>query len=833
VVFAVTLFATIIGIYFSNREISRTVSQDLILVGKLATDMITSSIGTIELDTTYVSNIMDRAYNNGGMDNLQQALADEIGRGPAFISLAVAFPDGSIMSSEKEGYAYAKPPASEVYAYLVRAPLGGVMIDEAKMTANGQYVIRCYHRISNRMVFISTLTGTYFSQLISASNYGVYNAGQVFLVDSGRTVIAHTGDDQAQFSYIYQSGKQNDLAAIVTRSLLDNETESRIAYFTDENGTRNICAYTPIIHGTERWALFLTVPVSDTPVSGLNWIFIFFGLIILGCGIIAAIIFSKILVRPYIELNRRNEELVVLREKAEISGRAKMDFLANMSHEIRTPLNAIIGMTAIGKSAMTPEKKDYAFSKIDDASNHLLGVVNDVLDMSKIEANKLELSAADFDLENVLQKVANVVNFRIDERRQQFYINIDQKIPHRLNGDDQRLAQVIANLLSNAVKFTPEGGTIRLDANLVSEGVGLCCVQISVSDTGIGLSDEQKTRLFNSFEQADAGTSRKYGGTGLGLAISKHIVERMGGHIWVESRPGNGSKFIFRVCLRFGSDKSRSLLDERIDWNKIRLLVVDGNPEIREFFINVSANLGLACEAASGGSEAVRLVELEDNYDFYFIDWKLDDMDGIELVRRIRAKRNDNYVIILHSTLNMDAIEEDARAAGVDKFLQKPLFQSNIVNIINECIGSKNAVENIRNKTEYDDFSGYCVLIAEDVEVNREIVQALLEPTKIAIECAEDGSQALEMFKKDPDRYSIIFMDVQMPVMDGYESTRLIRSLDIPRAKEIPIIAMTANVFREDIEKSTAAGMDGHIGKPIDIEKLFDVLKTHLAPKKP
>jgi signal transduction histidine kinase len=400
--------------------------------------------------------------------------------------------------------------------------------------------------------------------------------------------------------------------------------------------------------------------------------------------------------------NEVAQDLAHAQDEAESASRAKGEFLSNMSHEMRTPMNANIGMTSIGETADNLAKKDYAFGKIKDASTHLLGVINDILDMSKIEANKLELSPSPFRFEQVLQRSIDVSSFRAGEKRQEFSLNIDTDIPRTLIGDEQRLAQVITNLLSNAIKFTPENGAIRLDATLESEKDDVCVVRISVTDTGIGISEEQMGRLFTSFQQAENSTSRKFGGTGLGLTISKRIVEMMGGTIGVESEPGKGSTFSFTM----------------------------------------------------------------------------------------RAERDDT-----------DPPTEDE---GDDR---------------EGCFKAPDTP---------DDFSGHHVLLAEDVEVNREIVLALLEPTGLTIDCAEDGKEALRMVSGSPGRYDMVLMDVQMPKMDGYEATRRIRALDSPRAKRMPIVAMTANVFREDIEKCLEAGMDHHIGKPLEQEKLLDALRTYL-----
>ena len=384
---------------------------------------------------------------------------------------------------------------------------------------------------------------------------------------------------------------------------------------------------------------------------------------------------------------------------AEQSSRAKSAFLANMSHEMRTPMNAIIGMTNIGLSADDPERMKYCFAKIQNASKHLLGVINDILDLSKIESGKLELSPTAFYFERMLQQAIGVNSVNADEKRQSISVNIDENIPQILHSDEQRLIQVITNLLSNAVKFTPEGGSITITARLLGMESDVCVIQIDVSDTGIGISPEQQSRLFQSFQQAENSMARKYGGTGLGLSISKSIIEMMGGEVWIESELGEGATFSFKF---------------RAEW-------LD-----------------------------------EDSYNgFHKSDEVRHDIDEI--------------------------------------------------------------------------FTGRNILLAEDVEINREIVLALLELTQVGIDCAENGREAVEMFAAAPDKYDLIFMDMQMPEVDGLEATQRIRALDAPRAKTIPIIAMTANVFREDIERCVEAGMNDHIGKPINFNELLAKLKEYLT----
>jgi signal transduction histidine kinase/CheY-like chemotaxis protein len=524
------------------------------------------------------------------------------------------------------------------------------------------------------------------------------------------------------------------------------------------------------------------------------------------------------------------ESLIQAREQALSSTKAKGDFLANMSHEMRTPMNAIIGMTTIAKSSSDPEKKDYCLSKIEDASAHLLGVINDVLDMSKIEANKFELSITEFNFEKTIRQAVNVNNFRIEEKEQNFTVKLDKHIPRFLIGDDQRLAQVITNLISNAIKFTPPLGSIHLEAVLEKEESGVCTIRIAVSDSGIGISEEQQRKLFTSFEQADSNTSRKFGGTGLGLAISKRIIEMMDGRVWIESELGKGSTFAFTIQAKRGVETG-SLLGPGVNWKNIHLLAVDDDPDVRSYFLDIAQQFDLRCDTAGSGKEAIALIEQKGPYDIYFVDWKMPGMDGLEFSRHIKERSFETSVVIMISAAEWSGIMDEARQAGVDKFLPKPLFPSVIADCINECLGTKNVVEEQQGPELVDNFAGYHILLAEDIEINREIVLSLLEPTAISVDTAENGLEAAEKYSRDPDTYDMILMDIQMPEMDGYEATRRIRSLDNRKAKEVPIIAMTANVFREDIERCLKAGMNDHIGKPLVFEEVLAKLRSYLHPK--
>ena len=524
-----------------------------------------------------------------------------------------------------------------------------------------------------------------------------------------------------------------------------------------------------------------------------------------------------------------NKQLVMAVDKAKEASIAKSSFLSNMSHEIRTPMNAIIGMTSIGKATDDMDQKDTALAKIESASMHLLGVINDVLDFSKIESGKFELSPQEFNFEKMLIRIINVNTLRVDEKKQWLSVYIDRNIPQFMIGDDQHLAQVITNLLGNAIKFTPDEGSIKIRTYLVGEDNDGCEIKIAIEDSGIGISPEQQAKLFQSFQQAESSTSRKFGGTGLGLAISKSIVEMMDGKIWIESELGKGATFSFTVKMQRSEKESEQ---KDIDWENLRILAVDDEPHILHDFKGIVQKFGAHCDIAQNGAEALDLINQNDDYNLYFVDWRMPNMDGIELTVELKKKMNqrDDSFVVMVSAADFGTIAKDAKQAGVDKFLQKPLFPSTVADIVSDLLGY-----NQRQAEEGEDhingvYKGRCILLAEDVEINREIVLSLLGPTGLEIHCAENGEEAVRMFAESHDKYELIFMDMQMPGMDGLEATRKIRSYDeIPKAKDIPIIAMTANVFKEDIEKCLAAGMNSHIGKPLAFEDVLAVLRQHLA----
>ena len=515
-------------------------------------------------------------------------------------------------------------------------------------------------------------------------------------------------------------------------------------------------------------------------------------------------------------------------EIAKNANAAKSNFLANMSHDIRTPMNAIVGYsTLLIKDADDKNKVIEIGKKITYSSQHLLSLINDVLDMSKIESGRTSLNSDKVDVSEVINNISEIVLVQTKSKKQSFEIKTKGNIPPYIYADKLRLTQILLNLLSNAVKYTEKNGTI----SLVVEGYGnngqTCHLRFIVSDNGQGMSREFIEKIFEPFSRETNSMTNKIQGTGLGMSITKSIIDLMGGTIDIQSELGKGS--VFTVDLIFSVPLDENDDNFFADHEITRVLVGDDEIDVTENIQSILSDAGLECDAAIGGLESVdkatRAYEDNNSYDVIILDWKMPDMEGVECVRRIRKEIGKDVPIFVLSSYDVSEIEDEAKKAGVDLFLPKPFFLSNFQRVLDTYYQNKANTEEEGNNS--DDFSGVKILVAEDNEINAEIITELLDSIGIKCVIAEDGLEALRVFTEEsPDEFDMIFMDIQMPIMDGYESARRIRASNNTRAKSIPIIAMTANAFEDDVKASMASGMNAHISKPIDFERLKSIIKS-------
>ena len=530
---------------------------------------------------------------------------------------------------------------------------------------------------------------------------------------------------------------------------------------------------------------------------------------------------------------KMNQALYEAVRAAETANRAKSTFLSNMSHDIRTPMNAVIGFTTLAVSNIDNKEKvrDY-LGKILSSSNHLLSLINDVLDMSRIESGKIHLEETEVSLSDMLHDLKTIISGHIYAKQLELYMDAMDVTDEDVYCDKTRLNQVLLNLLSNAIKFTPAGGTVSVRLKQfpgTKKGSGL--YEIRVKDSGIGMSQEFIQRIFSPFERERTSTVSRTQGTGLGMAITKNIVDMMGGTIEVRTEQGKGTEFIVRLPLRIQSEQ-RSI-EKIAELEDLKALVVDDDFNTCDSVTKMLVKVGMRSEWTLSGKEAVlrarQSMELGDAFHAYIIDWRLPDMNGIEVTRQIRSLGDDTPIIIL-TAYDWSDIEVEARAAGVNAFCAKPLFMSDIRETLMTAIGQKQTgAENCILPETGSDFRGRCILLVEDNELNREIAEEILKQYGFLVDIAENGAVAVEKVKNSaPGTYDLVLMDIQMPVMNGYEATEQIRALEDPALAKIRILAMTANAFDEDRKQALKCGMDGFLSKPIVMEELIRTLQNNM-----
>ncbi len=667
-----------------------------------------------------------------------------------------------------------------------------------------------------------------------------YNGlGYSSVIDSDGSYIVNSfrdqlPDDNNFFTSLDKGTLPREYPLERIRELIDNQVAFAFEY-TREGGERCVIVFDPM--PKIQWFFITVVPRSVFEQQSIALISIF---AVLTTILMAVVIWSAMLLlrrrakRLLVEQKHR-EELADALALAEQANRAKTTFLNNMSHDIRTPMNAIIGFTALASTHIDNKERvlDY-LGKIGQSSNHLLSLINDILDMSRIESGKVNIKEKPENLAEILHSLRDIIQADVHSRQLEFFIDTVDVIDENIYCDRLRLNQILLNILSNAMKFTPPGGTVsmRITERTVSR-TGYASYEFRIKDTGIGMSSEFVETIFEPFTRERSSTVSNTQGTGLGMAITKTIVDMMGGTIEVHSEVDKGSEFKVTLELRLLEERREAPRIERLVG--LRGLVVDDDINTCQSVAQMLRQIGMRSEWTMYGKEAVvrteEALKLGDQFHVYIIDWLMPDLNGIETVRRIRQVVGDNAPIIILSAYDWADIEEEARRAGVTDFVSKPLFLSDLHRVLLKACGDfveEPAPEPLLSLDT--DFQNRRILLVEDNELNMEIAEELLYQKGFQVETAENGQEAVDIVRdRQPGWFDLVLMDVQMPVMDGYEATRQIRALPDPVRAHVPIIAMTANAFDEDKQAAAEAHMDGHVGKPIDIPALLKVLREILA----
>ena len=574
-----------------------------------------------------------------------------------------------------------------------------------------------------------------------------------------------------------------------------------------------IIAHTQIV-STGDWVLLAYIPKAELKTSSVDWLLIGF----VSAGLLLLFAFDFAYMQMF---NRKLKGMAV---KAEAANRAKTEFLSTMSHDIRTPMNAIIGLTTLAEKRLDdPETVGQNLRKIRQSSNHLLTLINDILDISKVESGKLTLSPVTFSIVETVENLVNLSQPMVKEKNIDFSFRINRMEKEYLYADQLRLNQICINILSNAIKYTEPGGKVCVDLREMSSSKD-GCIRLSyvVSDTGIGMTPEFMQKMYQPFSRQTDSRVNSIQGTGLGLAITKQMVELMNGTIECQSEVGKGTTFTIALDIPVAD---RQIEEMKLD--PMDVLIVDDDEVLIETAADTLTSLGVRAETASGGMQALELLRHQEEngkkYRVVIVDWKMPDMNGVETVRRIRSEIAENVPILMISAYNWSDIEDQAREAGVNGFISKPLFRSKLYSKINEMLGvEKRSVE---PEDDYSDIAGLNILIAEDNDVNWEIISAMLGMFGITAQRAKNGRICVDIMREAAEnQYALIFMDVQMPEMNGLDATRNIRKLDT-WASRIPIIAMTADAFSENVAECLEAGMNGHIAKPVDIKLVIKEIR--------
>ena len=624
-----------------------------------------------------------------------------------------------------------------------------------------------------------------------------------------------------------QMGEQFKYSQVVTKYaneyVIDQYRDEFLQFAQPENilaalAGEHVVSYRYVVHrnGTEKYEMMRFVAVNSSEYDGAK------------TASSVAACFTDVDAETRRTM-AQNEALCSALAAAEEANKAKTAFLSNMSHEIRTPMNAIIGLDSIALNdpEISAKTRDYLV-KMGDSAQHLLNLINDILDMSRIESGRMSLKNEEFSFSKLLEAINTIFSGQCQEKGLDYQCHIVGQVDDYYIGDSMKLRQVLINILGNAVKFTDAGGRVELTARRKAQFGGKTTVCFTISDTGIGMSSDFLPHIFDTFSQEDSSSTSKYGSSGLGMAITKNIVELMNGNIQVESEKGKGTTFTVTVTLM---DSDRSGDEENgneLRPSELSVLIIDDDPIACEHGKLVLEKAGISADTVLSGAEALEMVKLRnarrEPYNLILVDWKMPEMDGVETTRQIRSIVGDESAIIILTAYRWDDVLEQAMQAGVDSFIPKPMFAASVLDEFRQAMKRKGITAGKRDKKA--DLTGRRILVAEDVEVNAEIMVMILQMRQMEVEIAENGRIAVDKFASNPEwYYDAILMDMRMPEMDGLEATRTIRALNRPDAAKIPIIAMTANAFDEDVQRSLQAGLNAHLTKPVDPESLFSTLE--------
>ena len=639
------------------------------------------------------------------------------------------------------------------------------------------------------------------------------NAELSIIDRSGDYILKGSGFKNSSFLEFYKSYNPSDPES--SAELFSRITSSTGSVtMLNSHGQDCVLAFTPV-SSKAGWTMLGIVPAKDLDIKNKNWVL--FGVVSVG---LLVLFLLDLFYTMYL-----NKRLQITARKAEAANKAKTDFLSTMSHDIRTPMNAIIGLTTIAEKNTADEASTKeSLRKISLASNHLLTLINDILDISKVESGKLKLSPLTFSIVETVENLVNISQPMIKEKKIEFSFHINQMEKEYLYTDQLRLNQIYINILSNAIKYTEPGGrvgvTLREDK---SDVPGCVLLTYIVEDTGIGMSPEFMENMYTPFSRQVDSRVNSIQGTGLGLAITKQMVELIGGTIECQSEQGKGTTFTVALDIPV-ADRQR----EDMQLDPIDVLIVDDDEIMLQTAVDTLQSLGASVEQAGSGLEAIGMIEHRHlagkDYNVIIIDWKMPEVDGLETIRRIRSEIDANVPILLISAYDWSDIEDKAKIAGANGFVSKPLFKSTLYDKINTLIGKES--KSIEPEDDYSDLQGLNILVAEDNEINWEIISTLLSMYGITSEHAQNGKICLDMMSKaEEGSYTLIFMDVQMPEMNGLDATRAIRKLENKWAANIPIVAMTADAFSENITACLDAGMNGHIAKPIDVKLVIKEIR--------